>query len=390
MLKNWYQALTDEAFRLFFSLTASYAVVTILVWILVLNGILSPIALYMDSLSWHLHELIFGVSLAAIFGFLFTALPNFLSIPRPPRSLLVALAIFWIFARISSAFEMPILSCISHWLMLAVFAAWSMPPLFRYHNKGHSGFGFAFGALMLMRLGFDYALFKQTATLPWLHASLLLLMVFIVLALGRISFRIVNLQLQKDNSPLTFKPRPPMRHIASSMLSLFIISFLIYELRPNTLSTQVLGWISLAVACSIMNLLNDWRIGRPFFRRYPFMIACIYVLMALGFLALGLAYLELGIVFSVGWHLLGIGGLGLSLFTVMTIAGRLHSQKELEHKAWVDFAVLGLVLGAFIRGGANLYPQYYNQLLNTSACLWLISFILYSKHFLPLFSKTHN
>lgn len=386
MLKLWYQTLTDEAFRLFFSLTAIYAVVAILVWILVLNGILSPLALHMDTLSWHLHELIFGVSLAAIFGFLFTALPSFLSISHPPRFLLVALAVCWIFARISTALEIPTLSCISHWLMLIGFAAWSIPPLFKYHNKGHSSFGFAFSALMLLRLGFDYAQFTQAPTLPWLHASLLLLMVFIILALGRISFRIVNLHLQKDNSPISFIPRPPMRHIASAMLSLLIISLLIYELRPNTLSTQVLGWISLAVACSIMNLLNDWRIGRTFFRRYPFMIACIYILMALGFLALGLAYLELGVALSVGWHLLGIGALGLSLFTVMAIAGRLHSQKELEHKLWVNLAVLGLILGALIRGTANLYPQYYSLLLNTSACLWLVSFILYSKHFLPLFT----
>lgn len=387
MLTYWYQALTNQAFRLFFSLTALYAVLSITVWILVLNGIIAPLAQQMDSISWHLHELIFGVSLAAILGFLFTALPNFLDIPSPPKILVVSLAICWVAARITTALEYPLSSSIFHWLVLLGFAGWAIIPLFKYHQKGHTSFGIAFIALMLMRLGFDYAQFSLQPTLPWLHASLALLMIFIVLALGRISFRIVNLHLQQANSSITFIPKPPMRHICLMMISLFVVSLLIAELHPNLLSLKVLGWISLAVTCAIINLLNDWRIGSVFFKRYPLMIACIYSLMALGFLALGLAYLGLNISTSLGWHLLGIGTLGLSLFSVMAIAGRLHSQRKLTNKAWVNLAIISLILGALARGAANVYPQYYIEFLNLAAVFWLVCFVLYGRYFLPLFSK---
>lgn len=390
MLNYWYQALTNQAFRLFFSLTTLYAALSIFIWILVLNNVIPPLAQHLDSISWHLHELIFGVSLAALLGFLFTALPSFLNLPPPPRLLVIGLASCWLLARLTTALSLPIISSLFHWLILIGFASWSFPPLFKKYNKGHTSFAFSFIAFMATRLGFDYAQLNEQPLLPWLHASLMVLMIFIILALGRISFRIVNLHLQQANSPITFIPRPPMRHITLMMMSLFSVCLLISELFPNLVSPSLLGWISLAAMCSIINLLNDWRIGSVFFKRYPFMIASIYLLMASGYLAFALAYLGLPISPSVAWHLLGIGALGLSLFTVMAIAGRLHSQKNLENKLWVSLSVISLILGTLARGSANLYPQYYLQLLNLAAFFWLLCFILYSRHFLPLFTRTHE
>lgn len=387
MLKQIYQQLTEEAFRLFFSLTAIYASVAIFLWILVLNGIINAPTPSMDSLSWHLHELIFGVSLAALLGFLFTALPSFLSIAHPPRWLIISLAASWLGARASIALNCSVLSGLFHWLILLGFAGWAFIPLFKYRNKGHTSFAYTFIAFMLTRLGFDYAQLSQSPTLPWLHAALGILMLFILLALGRISFRIVNMHLKQAGSSIKFIPRPPMRHIALGIISLFIIALLFAELQFKQVSFAVLGWLALASTCAIINLFNDWRIGTTILKRYPLMIASIYALMALGFASLGIAYLTFRLSPSIGWHLLGIGTLGLSLFTVMSIAGRLHSQKPLNQKRWVNIASAALVFGAILRGSANLYPTYYSFLLNLTAFCWLLSFVLYSRHFLPLFSR---
>ncbi len=68
-------ALLTYGFRPFFFGAGVWAIVSMLLWLPMLNGAVTlPIAL--DPVSWHAHEFLFGYLGAVVAGFLLTAVPN--------------------------------------------------------------------------------------------------------------------------------------------------------------------------------------------------------------------------------------------------------------------------------------------------------------------------
>lgn len=68
-------ALWSLAFRPFFLAAALWAAFSLTLWI-VLFETGSALPSRFDPLSWHIHAMLFGFVLAAIAGFILTAVPN--------------------------------------------------------------------------------------------------------------------------------------------------------------------------------------------------------------------------------------------------------------------------------------------------------------------------
>jgi uncharacterized protein involved in response to NO len=68
-------ALLRQGFRPFFLGAGIWSLATMLLWIPVLHGYVS-IPTAFDPVGWHAHEMLFGFVVAAIAGFLLTAIPN--------------------------------------------------------------------------------------------------------------------------------------------------------------------------------------------------------------------------------------------------------------------------------------------------------------------------
>ena len=68
-------ALLRQGFRPFFLGAGVWALAAMVLWIAILQGaVLLPTAF--DPVAWHVHEMLFGFVIAAIAGFLLTAIPN--------------------------------------------------------------------------------------------------------------------------------------------------------------------------------------------------------------------------------------------------------------------------------------------------------------------------
>lgn len=85
-------------FRVFFVSAAAYAVVLMSAWIGQVTFGLTIAG--SNPLAWHAHEVLFGVVVAAIAGFLLTAVPNWTARPRLHGWALVLLWSLWLAARI--------------------------------------------------------------------------------------------------------------------------------------------------------------------------------------------------------------------------------------------------------------------------------------------------
>lgn len=92
-------ALFAKGFRPFFLLAALGAAAAVPIWILALFGLVRPDA-YLDAMSWHAHEMVFGFASAVVAGFLLTAVSNWTGRETATGAPLAALAALWIAGRV--------------------------------------------------------------------------------------------------------------------------------------------------------------------------------------------------------------------------------------------------------------------------------------------------
>ncbi|MFZ2290389.1 MAG: NnrS family protein [Halopseudomonas yangmingensis] len=384
------EVISGCAFRSFFLLSAAAAVLLIGLWLGFLHsgrGIAFGVA---GPFAWHLHEMLWGLSLAALIGFLLTALPEFVKASEPPRRLIVLLALLWLAGRLAALAAgllgyWPLL--LLHWALLLLLCRWVLPPLWRDPRRRHRGFLWGLLLLCVLRLGLDQALLRGAPAMPWLHATLHLFMLLILLAHGRISLRIVNRHL--DALQITerrFLPRPPLRHLATSLIALYALVQLLASLVPGLLSPALQGWLALAAAAALLNLLNDWRIGRELWQPHVTLLFALPLCMAVGYGLLGFAQLGAGIALSAGWHWLGIAALGLSLLVVMSIAGRLHSGLDLDRRAWLPVAGL-LLLGSVLARSLSTLGHDWLFWISLSACAWMLAFACWAVWLWPVLTR---
>ena len=130
--------------------------------------------------------------------------------------------------------------------------------------------------------------------------------------------------------------------------------------------------------------MGDWHVGRPLLRRWPFMLYAVYVCMALGYALIGTALLAGGPGASAGRHLLTMGALGLSIYVVISIAGRAHCGHPSDERPWVVQGALLIGAGAMLRAGAAFAPEAATALLGMAGMCWVGSFGLMALRMLPV------
>ena len=100
--KSTAPALFQEGFRPFFLGAALWAATSMILWLLMLSGGFAfPIAI--DALAWHAHEMIYGFAMAAVAGFLLTAIPNWTGRFPLQGVPLFCLTMMWVFGRAAMA-----------------------------------------------------------------------------------------------------------------------------------------------------------------------------------------------------------------------------------------------------------------------------------------------
>lgn len=376
-------------FRPFFLLTAGHALLAMIIWLTVLHGLLPPLPALGGMVIWHAHELIFGFAVASIAGFLLTAVPEFTSTrPLPVREIqrLVAL---WLGGRLSFSVSewlsiWPAALCDS--LLLVVLLAAVARPIWQQADRRHLAFIFNLIALLAVNLGFYAALASGGNALGWLRLAIGVLMTLIVVALSRISMRLVNDVLEQQGSiAAPYLARPPRRNLAIFCIALYSVVEFISTLGPEFARITLViaparGWVALAATAALANLLNDWHVGRALGQRWVLIPYAVYAVMALGYGLIGLAYLLDQPQFGAGLHLLTIGSLGIAILIVMAIAGNMHSGWGLDHRNWLPLAAGSLLVAAFARAAVNF--EAAGLLLNTygwliAGVLWLAAWLLY-------------
>ncbi|MFZ2853997.1 MAG: NnrS family protein [Rhodocyclaceae bacterium] len=376
-------------FRSFFLLTALSGALLVLLWgAFLAHGAPLP-AVVGGVFVWHAHELIFGFALASVAGFSLTAIPEFTrSAPVAPRTVrtlaglwLFGRAAFWLSGHLGTAGIA--LSALAHGGLLAGLIAVLGPRLWNDPQRRHLGFLWSLLALAVVVAGFYVDALRGQAPARWLDAALGVLMILIVVSMSRISMSIVNGALDaaggKDGAYLA---RPPRRNLAITCIALYTAAQFV---APGA---ALGGWLALAAAAALFHLQGDWHVGRALRRRWPLMLFGVYLLMAAGYGTIGLALLAgNGESFSAGRHLLTAGALGLNVYVVLNIAGRIHAGYPLDRGRWVPAGAALLVLAALLRAAAAWPGADARLLMAAASVLWTLPFACFSGFMWPIYSR---
>lgn len=366
------------SFRPLFLATALQGAFGIALWMSFLeSGLLVP-PVAGGPVAWHAHELVFGFGMAAVAGFVLTAAPEFTGTPAFGSRIALAATLLWIAGRIAfwaSGLLGPWPALASNLALAVMLLALVGPRILADPDRRHLGFLSGLAVLALLVGGYHVAAVSGGDPLPWARAGVGAMMALIVVAMSRISMRIVNDALdaaRAAENDLVDRPvylaRPPRRKLAIATISAHTVAEFFMP------GSAVMGWLALAAAAGTLNLLNDWHVGRPLFGRWPLTLYAVYWLMALGYALIGASALAGGIAPSAGLHLLTVGAMGLSTLAVLCIAGRVHAGYPLDERPWTAACAVAVVVAALSRAAAGVPGAPMGALHLVSSAAWCGAF----------------
>ncbi len=376
------ETLFAYGFRPFFLLAAGYGITSIAVWTLAMTGWVA-LPIVGDVIAWHIHELVFGFAGAALGGFLMTAVPEWTSTEPVNGRALQSLVVVWLLARIT-AWTTSVMGVVPMAVLNLFYLVWLVTIVARPLWKGAQGRHRVFLPLVLCLIGLQTALYLAWAAADYtlvrslLNSTIGLFLSLILAALGRISMVIVNEALDKNGvHDKPFLARPPRRNFAMGVLAIFLI---VDHLLPFSTTA---GWVALATAASLLNVLNDWHLRGVWRDLYVQALYLVYLFMAFGFALIGVSYLWEMFPSNYARHAFAIGAMGLSVLAVLTIAGQRHTGRNLAYH-WRIRAAFLCVVSAVI---ARVIPPWLGpEAIQSvgyalSALFWCLGFTLYLTHF---------
>ena len=402
--------LADEGLRLFFPLAALHAALWPLAW-LGLWRLDLPLARTLSSVVWHAVEMGFGAWGAALIGFLTTAVPEWTNTPRLRGRVLWALAACWAAARLIGALGADALLPLATLADLGWLGALLLY-LARASRQARTTRLLAFlGWLLALFLAAMLARFAMIAghdaqALAWARTGALIYLGLLGLVLARVSVPVSNIVLDPSEQSSPFRPHPGRLNLAPGLLALALAGELVGQLGSQFggqfggelggagggtgigLSMAVTGFLWIAAGAAFLDRVAEGFIGREALQTEILALMGAAALAGIGLLAMGAARLGAPWPEAAPLHLAVMGGLGVGVLVVMSIAGRFHTGHALGQNPATRLAFVLLVLAVCLRTlpPMGLLPWPPGPVHLLAATAWCAAFLLWLADYWPLLS----
>ena len=370
-------ALLSYGFRPFFLGAGVFAVLAMGLWIGALGFGWEVGGLRYGALYWHAHEMLFGYTVAALAGFMLTAIPNWtgrLPVSGPP---LLALALLWLAGRVvmlapelfglypAAAIEATFVPA------LALIAGREIIAGRNWKNLKILG---ALALLSGCNIGFHLLVLTGGEPMVLFRAATAVFIALIALVGGRIVPSFTRNWLSRTGE--TMLPAP-FGHVDRWAIVALLAALLAWTLWPDRPVT--------AIAAGTAAVLQLWRLLRWRGRRTLREPLLVVLHFAYGFIPLGMAAIALA---ALGWisapsalHILTVGAIGNMTLAVMMRATLGHTGRKLTASVTSCLASLAMFTAAMVRPFAELMPDYYHPVLMVSGGAWILAFGLFSAEY---------
>jgi uncharacterized protein involved in response to NO len=374
-------AFLEAGFRPMFLAAGAWSALAVAIWLAALVGVIE-IPSVLDPRAWHAHEMLFGFVLAAIGGFLLTAIPNWTGRNPVSGTELGLLALAWLAGRVAMfvsgyiGAEAAAVIDLAYPVALTAIAAREIVAGGNLRNLPVAGL---IGLLTLsdMLVHVEALGWADTALLG-LNLAIALVALLVSLIGGRVVPAFTRNWLKArgdDDGPAAFGL---VDRLAILLTALAGPAWAVFPDRVET------AW--LALACGLMHFARvmRWRGARSLAAPLLWVLHLAYLWLATGFMLIGLAVLVPGIPPSAALHALTGGAFGTMILAVMSRASLGHAGRELVAGNGTVACYVLVTLAVVLRVTAPLFPSILEPLF-AAALFWIAAYGLFTVLYLPIF-----
>lgn len=371
-------ALLRQGFRPFFLGAGVWALAAMVLGIAILQGVvLLPTAF--GPVAWHVHEMLFGFVVAAIAGFLLTAIPNWTGRMPLQGVPLAVLAGVWLAGRLAvggSAWIGAGSAAVLDLSFLTLLLGVVLREILAGRNWRNLPMPVVLGGLLAANALAHADAIGLAATGP-LGQRLGIAIVILLISLvgGRIipSFTLNWLKKRRElNLPASFGA------LDRGALGLAAAALAIWVVAPG----NPLGGVAL-IAAGLASLarLARWRGHLTLVEPLVWSLHLGFVWVPVGLLLVGLGAFLPDLPQVAGVHALTAGAMGGMTLAVMTRATLGHTGRPLTADVWTAAIYLLIAAAAALRVAAPFLSDVYFPLLWTSGLAWSTAFGLFVVHY---------
>lgn len=333
-----------------------------------------------SPVSWHAHEMLYGYLVAAVSGFLLTAIPNWtgrLPFQGRPLALLVGL---WLAGRIAIAISAHIgwvLAMLVDCSFLLAFVGVTSREVLAGSNFRNLKVVALVSVLLIGNLTFHLEAHRSGNADYGIRIGIAGMMMLVMVIGGRIipSFTRNWLARQTDGRmPIGFN------RFDVAAIGISAVALLVWVVSPVAQTTDTLLF---AAGLAQLVRLARWAGERTWRDRLVLVLHIAYLFVPVGFLLLA-ASDKFGVPPSAGIHAWTIGAMATLTLAVMTRATLGHTGRLLSASSATQFIFGSIVVAALLRIGATLYVAKANVLLHLSALAWILAFVVFATIYGPM------
>lgn len=332
---------------------------------------------------WHGHEMLFGFIVAAVGGFLLTAVPSWTGARGFAGWPLALVSSLWLLGRIAVAtsrlWPLPAVAALDL-AFLPALAALVMPPLVRARNRNTPLLA-VLAALWASDAEFYWGLFHRNdgASLHALILGIDIVLLLITVIGGRIVPAFTTSALKQRGVPGSLRTWPGITVLAIGSMIAVVLSDLIVP--DGTIAGVIAALAALAQAARFA----QWRTLKTLRQPLVWALHLAYVWLPIG-LGLKAAALLTGAAPAAFWlHALTIGAAATMILAVMTRASLGHTGRPLVADPVIALAYLLLTAAALVRVfGLAVLPIPYPEVILAAAFLWTAAFVLFTWIYAPM------
>lgn len=363
-------AILSYGFRPFFLLGTLYAGLAVPIWMAVFGGeVALPTAF--AARDWHVHEMLYGYVVAAVAGFLLTAVPNWTGrLPLQGGPLLV-LVLAWAAGRAAvwtSAWIGWLPAALADLAFLLLLTAAMAREVVAGRNWRNLKVLALLGVLTTGNTLFHAQAhlrgLAEYGTRIGIAASLALVM----LVGGRIVPSFTRNWLARENPGRMPTPAGRFDVVATGLAGAALAAWVA---APEGSAT---GILLLAGGALQLVRLARWAGDRTLRDRLVLILHVAYAFVPLGFVLAGLAAFGL-VATGAGIHAWTGGALGVMTLAVMSRASLGHTGRPLAASADIQLVYVLAVVAVLIRICASAHHAWFNSLMPAAGLLWAAAFI---------------
>jgi len=370
-----------RGFRPFFLAAGLWAFFALTIWVAWNGGEVSLLSAF-PPVHWHAHEMIYGFAMAALAGFLLTAIPNWTGRLPYQGWPLAGLVLLWLAGRLVVVFS----ALLGPELALAADLAF--PVLFtlliaREFLAGRNWRNLpAVAIVAVLTLG-NAIMHLEDFGVAWggpvgLRLGIAALVVLIVLFGGRMTPSFTRNWLVKNGGD---KLPAPFGLIDRLCLAATLVALAAWVVSAE--GTAV-GVLALVAAAANLARLSRWRGWRSLAEPLVLVLHLGYLWVPVSFALLAAAEWHPDIPPTTAIHAFTVGAVGTMILAVMTRATLGHSGRPLKASGDTVFIYMLITLAALCRVAATLWTDSYLPLLATSALGWMGAFGLFTVVYGPM------